>query len=337
MDSTIKQLKFDTVRFVTKSEYISNVNDDLFKHDVDVSTGDMKSVWYHSQNHTDITPFELYICVNYSSNRMTIEFSSKILLTDYSLLITAQTFRQCLLNIESFGLCELDIDKIIEDCYFNKLHITKDVELKLTPEILNNLNQCTGEYRRYQWHRYPDAILFTKDVKAVDCRESIIIYNKEIEIALPKNKLFLNKTGSAEQILDYFHGKTRFEIKLENKRRIMKDLGIVDTGYHLVMNTQKNILLPLFDKIFASDTFPQSNSIQMDNIVDYGLWCIIRYHNFDLKSIEQEIKDIALYSNKTKGAMGKQMKKIKTMIQTYLNQNHNTDCILSQIREKLKD
>ena len=108
---------------------------------------------------------------------MTIEFSSKILFKDYPLLISAQTFRQCLLNIENLNICKLDIDKIIENCYFNKLHITKDVDLKLTSEILDRLNQYNGEYRRYKWHRYTDGILFTKDVKAVDCRESITIYN----------------------------------------------------------------------------------------------------------------------------------------------------------------
>lgn len=330
------QLAFDTVRLVTKSKYISNINDELFKHDIDISTGDIISVEFHSRKCADIVPFELYIRVNYISNRMTIEFSSKVLLADYPLLISIHTFKQCLLNIESLGICNLDINGIIEDCYFNKLHITKDIELNLTAEILNSLNQCTGDYRRYQWHRYRDAILFTKDVKAVDCRESITIYNKEVEIALPRNRPFLDKTGSTEKILNYFQGKARFEIKLENKRRIMKDLGIADTDFHSVMNTKKNILLSLFDKIFATDTLPKADSIQIDNIADYGVWCIIRYHNFNLKSIEQEIKDIALYSNKTKGAMGKQMKKIKAMIQASHNQNHNADAILCQIREKLK-
>lgn len=247
------------------------------------------------------------------------------------------TFRQCLLNIENLNICKLDIDKIIENCYFNKLHITKDVDLKLTSEILDRLNQYNGEYRRYKWHRYTDGILFTKDVKAVDCRESITIYNKEAEISLYRNKTFLKQTGAEQSILNYFQGKTRFEIKLENKRKIMKELEISNTDFHSVMNTNKNILLSLFNKIFDADTSHKSNTIQINNIVDYGLWCIIRYHKFDLRSIEQEIKDISLYSNKTKGALGKQMKKIKAMMQTFLNQEHNADFILSQIRDKIKN
>lgn len=337
MSNLDKTITFDTVRFVTYSEYISDVNDEFFDNDIDLASGEARKVEFHSRKHTDIIPFQLYIRVNYKSKRMTIEFSSKILFKDYPLLISAQTFRQCLLNIENLNICKLDIDKIIENCYFNKLHITKDVDLKLTSEILDRLNQYNGEYRRYKWHRYTDGILFTKDVKAVDCRESITIYNKEAEISLYRNKTFLRQTGAEQSILNYFEGKTRFEIKLENKRKIMKELEISNTDFHSVMNTNKNILLSLFNKIFDTDTSHKSNTIQINNIVDYGLWCIIRYHKFDLRSIEQEIKDISLYSNKTKGALGKQMKKIKAMMQTFLNQEHNADSILSQIRDKIKN
>ena len=279
MSNLDKTITFDTVRFVTYSEYISDVNDEFFDNDIDLASGEARKVEFHSRKHTDIIPFQLYIRVNYKSKRMTIEFSSKILFKDYPLLISAQT----------------------------------------------------------KWHRYTDGILFTKDVKAVDCRESITIYNKEAEISLYRNKTFLKQTGAEQSILNYFQGKTRFEIKLENKRKIMKELEISNTDFHSVMNTNKNILLSLFNKIFDADTSHKSNTIQINNIVDYGLWCIIRYHKFDLRSIEQEIKDISLYSNKTKGALGKQMKKIKAMMQTFLNQEHNADFILSQIRDKIKN
>lgn len=326
-------LTFDTVRFVTKTKYLSTPTKDLFKHDVDIDTGELISIEYQPNKHVDITPFELYIRANYRSNRMTIEFSSKILLDNYPSLISTDTFRQCLANIESLGICKLDVDGIIEDSYFNKIYITKDIDLKLTTDLLNRLNQCTGDYRRYKWHRYTDAILFTKNVKAEDCRESISIYNKEVEINLSRNKPFLNLIANPASIFDYFKGKTRFEVKLENKRKIQKELGIENTDYQSVMNTQKNIILSQFDKIFSSN-IPQSNTMEINNIVDYGLWCIIRYHNFDLKSIEQEIKDMRLYEDKTKGAMGKQMKKIRAMMQAYFNQNHDADTVIEGIRAK---
>ncbi len=70
--------------------------------------------------------------------------------------INSALFRQCLANIAYLGICKLDIDGIVEDCYFNKLHITKDIDLQVTPEILDRLNQCTGvdhhlQQRRGDW------------------------------------------------------------------------------------------------------------------------------------------------------------------------------------------
>ncbi len=163
-------------------------------------------------------------------------------------------------------------------------------------------NQCTGDYRRYKWRRYDTAILFSRNVQAVDCRDSITIYNKAAELARFPNKAFLHKTGNIGPILDYFANKTRLEVKLENKRKIQKELGIVNTDYHSVMNCPKNIVLAQFDKVFGSEV-PAISKMEINNIVDYGLWCTIRYHQFDLQRIEQEIKDIRLYGDKTKGAM----------------------------------
>ena len=328
-------MKFDTIKLSTNAKYFTPIDNALFKNNIDMATGELISMEYHSGYHKDLTPYELNIRADYRFQKLSIEFSSKILLSDYPLLICSDTFRQCLANIGSLGICRLDIDGIIADCYFNKLHIVKDIHLQLTPSILDRLNQCTGDYRRYKWRRYDTAISFSRNVQAVDCRESITIYDKTAELARLSNKAFLNKTGSQEAILNYFADKTRLEVKLENKRKIQKAFGIANTDYHSVMNCPKNIVLTQFDKIFGPSV-PTTGKAEINNIVDYGIWCIIRYHNFDLQRIEQEIKDINLYADKTKGAMGKQMKKIKTMMQACLNQDSATDAVVDGIREQLR-
>lgn len=328
-------LKFDTVKLTTNRIYISQINDAIFSHDIDPTTGELISVEYNSNKHQNISPFKLYIRVNYRSNYMTVEFSSKILLKDYPKLISDETFRQCFQNIETLGICTFNIDAIIDNCHFSKLHITKDVDLCLTSEILNRLNLCTKEYRRYKWYRYKDGISFSRDVKASDCRESMILYNKEVELTLSKNKPFLTETGASSSIISHFKGKTRFEVQLENKRKIQKELGISNTDYQSVMLSKKNIILVQFDKIFGVDV-ETLDSIKINNIADYYLWNTILYHNFDLKSIAQDIKDRHLYSHKTKGAMGKQMKKISVMIKSHLNQTYNTDNVINKIKELIK-
>ena len=139
------KLYYDTVRFTTSSEYITLItgNESLFKHEVDIETGELKSIEFNSRSNSinrDKIPFSLYIRANMQSRKMTIEFSSKLLLEDYPLLISEDTFPQALQNMERLGICILDIESITKDCKFNKLHLTKDIDMKLTENILNSLN-----------------------------------------------------------------------------------------------------------------------------------------------------------------------------------------------------
>lgn len=334
------QLRFDTVKFVTDSQCLTAIiNDSLFKHDLDPTTGEIRSVEFNSRKWRTIIPFELYIYANYQSKRMTIEFSSKILLDDYPLLISGDNFSQCLQNIEKLGICTLNIEGVIANCYFNKLHITKDVDLELTPMILDRLNLCTGDYRRYKWTRYANSILFTKNVMTTNTKEEMSIYNKGQEILLPKNRDFLKLVRNQDRLTEYYIGKTRVEMKLENKRKIMKELGISDTSMDSIMRVEKNVLLAQFDKIFIRETNPMKPKSDMpliNNILDYALLNTIRYHNADLQKIEQEIKDIGLYRDASRGAMGKQMKKIRLMTQAWNNQELDSDGIIEEVRSKLK-
>ena len=255
------KLQFDTVRFCTSSDNISLIEgkEHIFKHVLDMETGEFSIIEFNSQanqNNRNLVPFSLYIHANRQSKRMTIEFSSKLLLEDYPLLISEDTFPQALRNIEGLGICKLNGKAIIEDCYFNKLHATKDVDMELTESILNTLNLCTGNYRRYKWKRYMgEGICFKKDVKSKDCKEELNIYNKEVEILTSKNKPFLKMVRNPTEIMAYYEKKTRFELKMETKRMIMKKLKIPDTSYYSVMHGNPNVLLEQFDCIFTPTSY----------------------------------------------------------------------------------
>jgi len=330
-----KHITLDTVRLIANSDYIISANSDLFKNDIDTTTGEIRSIEFNSRFHESITPFKLYILANNQTRKLTLEFSSKLLLGDYPKLISRDTFGQCLRNIEKLGICSLDIDRIIENGYFNKLHITKDVELELTPEVLDRLNLCTGNYRRYKWVRYENnAILFSKNVKSNDCKEEISIYNKAKEIQLSKNKPFLNQTNAAETIKEYFNEKTRFEVKLETTRKIKKELGIEDTSINRVLSLDKNVVLTQFDKIF-SDSSMVNETLSINNITDYGLFCAIRYHKGNMQGVEQEVKDFNIYGIASRGAYNRQMQKVKKMAKSWSNQEMGRDNAISQIRELL--
>ena len=249
------KITFDTVRFSTSSKNIKLLDkgEELFVTKINTKTAEVESLEFNSNSNSTAwahIPFSLYIRANQLSNRMTIEFSAKLLLEDYPQLISKDTFRQCLRNMERIGLCKLDIDAICKDCEFNKLHITKDIDMRLNDTTLNTLNHYTNNYRRYKWKRYEnDSISFKKDVRSKDCREEIIIYNKEKEIVASKNKQFLAMLSNSTQITEYFRGKVRFEVKLENKRKIMRDLDIVDTSFQSVMSANPNAVLTQFNNL----------------------------------------------------------------------------------------
>ena len=334
-----KKIKFDTVKFTTNSKYLISYSSDIFKYNVDVGTGEIISVQFSSLKDRNRIPFQLYINANYSTMIMTIEFSSKLLLEAYPQLISVETFKSCLMNIEKLGICKLDEEKIVHDCLFSKLHITRDLPLNLTSKILDALNARTHNYRRYLWERYENhAIKFSNDIISKKHKEELIIYNKGKEIIQGKNSLFLNTLDNKEEIVAYFSDKTRFEVKLESRRKIKDELKITEASYKAIFELEDNIVLRQFDKLFAkrSTGFDISpNTPLFKNITDYGLLNTIRLHNGNIKKIEQEIRSVGIYANTSRSAFSKQMRKIKSMIQRINNQEFGADDIISNIRRLL--
>ena len=137
---------------------------------------------------------------------MEIEFSSKILKEDYQKLINRDTIRQCLENINKLGICTIDVNGILKNAWIIRADVTEDVDLKLTDEILNALNQNVGNYRRFKWQHYEGkGITFTKDTKYN--KEEIKIYNKYEEL-LKHSRKFVDTLSNRNKVMDYFYGKT---------------------------------------------------------------------------------------------------------------------------------
>lgn len=324
-------IKFDTVKIRTKKEYLINTNIQFNKRYN--TNGDLTGIHYNSKD-DKLIPYDLYIGISYTSQSLTLEFSSKILLDDYSKLITRTTFRQCLENINKLGICTIDVDKIVNDCYFSKVHITNDINYMLTNDKLNLLNSCVGNYRRFKWEHYKnEGIRFTKDVKAKDCKETIVIYNKEKEILSNKNKQYLDLLDNSDALVDYFGGKTRFEMELDTPKKICNFLNIGSTHINYIFGSEVNPLLTQFNKIFGEQGV--ENKYSITNYEDYSMQAIIEKHNGDLKKVEQEMKDLHVYSSNSRSGLTNRMKKIKQLHSEMYNKTHDSINILAEIRGKL--
>lgn len=326
-----KNLRFDTVKIRTKKEYLISANIQFNKNYN--TNGDLTGIYYNSKN-DKLMPFDLYIGVSYTSQSLTLEFSSKVLLDDYPKLITRTTLRQCLENISKLGICTIDVDRIVSDCYFSKVHITNDIDYVLTNNILSLLNSCVGNYRRFKWEHYKhEGIRFTKDVKSKECKETIVVYNKEKEILSSKNKPFLDLLDNSDTVIDYFNGKTRFEMELDTPKKICNFLNIGSTHINYIFGSEVNPLLIQFNKVFGEGKI--ENKYSITNYEDYSMQAIIEKHSGDLKKIEQEMKDLHVYSSNSRSGLTNRMKKIKQLHSEMYSKTHDSTNILAEIREKL--
>lgn len=322
-------LKFDTIKIRTKKEYLINRFVE-FRENRDYTNGNIIGIDYISKYDKSI-PYNLYIAVSYPSQSLTLEFSSKVPLDDYPKLITHSTFKQCINNINKLGICTLDTDAIYRDCYITG-DVTKDVEYQLIHNDYCTLNRCVGNYRRYRWEHYEDeGLIFFKDVKTQKLKENLLIYNKEKEIE--KNKDFLSMVDNSQNIIDYFKGKTRFEIDLSSDYKIKKFLNIPTTHISNVFNSKANPILLQFNKIFGEGDISDTSYIK--NSETYEMMKNLKYCDGDLKKIEQELKDYKIYSSRS-GLTGK-MKKYKQLHTKMYNEAHNSIGILSKIRGKLSE
>ncbi len=253
-------------------------------------SGEKIGISYNSKDDIYI-PYNLYISVNFLTQTLTLEFSSKILKEKYPDLITKDTIKECLENINQLNICNIDVDNIILNGVVTSVDITRDTDLILDDNFLNVLNTQVNNYRRFKWTHYDkEGITFTKDVKSKDCRETITLYNKGKEICTTHNKDFLNSLSRPQSIIDYFRKKTRFEITLDTPQKIMNYLNLTDTKIFSVLNSDANPILMQFDKVFSNSTTDIPN-INFDDYENWAMKIILERYNGDLKLLEQDVRN----------------------------------------------
>jgi len=326
-------IKFDTIKIRTKKEYFKKTIM-IFNQNFNPRNGKLTGMYYSSKNDNNI-PFDLYIAVSEKNNSMTIEFSSKILRDKYPELITKDTFKQCLDNLNKLGICEIDAKAVSKDCYFQEVDVTSDTQMTLTEEILNTLNTLVANYRRWRWERYENSgITFTKDVKSKDCKESLKIYNKEKEIALPKNEKFLSQLDNPESVKQAFAGITRFETTLSSMDKIKKYLDIPDTHVDNVFNSKANPVLLQFNKIFGTEEC--NVNLTRKSYDEYTMTEILKLYDNNLKQIEMNLRYNKCYSTNSRTGLSDRMKKYKELKERLLNETPYNSTVLSDIRKKLQ-
>lgn len=282
-------ITFDRIKIKSNYKYLLDTKV-KFNEMFHSRSGEKTGLFYSSKDDINI-PYNLYIAVSYVKQTLTLEFSSKILKENYPDLISRDTIKKCLTNINQLNICNIDVDSILSNGVVTSVDITYDADLILNDNLLNALNSQVNNYRRFKWTHYNnEGITFTKDVKSKDCTETITLYNKEKEICTSHNKNFLNSLSQPQQIMDYFKGKTRFEITLDTPKKIMNYLNLTNTKIFSVLNSDTNPILILFDKIFNNSVTNISNAT-FDNYEEWSMKIILDSYNGDLKRLEQDVRN----------------------------------------------
>ena len=282
-------ITFDRIKIKSNYKYLLDTKV-KFNEMFHSRSGEKTGLFYSSKDDINI-PYNLYIAVSYVKQTLTLEFSSKILKENYPDLISRDTIKKCLTNINQLNICNIDVDSILSNGVVTSVDITYDADLILNDNLLDALNSQVNNYRRFKWTHYNnEGITFTKDVKSKDCTETIPLYNKEKEICPSHNKNFLNSLSQPQQIMDYFKGKTRFEITLDTPKKIMNYLNLTDTRIFSVLNSDTNPILILFDKIFNNSVTNISNAT-FDNYEEWSMKIILDSYNGDLKRLEQDVRN----------------------------------------------
>lgn len=314
-------ITFDRIKIKSNYKYLLDTKV-KFNEMFHSRSGEKTGLFYSSKDDINI-PYNLYIAVSYVKQTLTLEFSSKILKENYPDLISRDTIKKCLTNINQLNICNIDVDSILSNGVVTSVDITYDADLILNDNLLDALNSQVNNYRRFKWTHYNnEGITFTKDVKSKDCTETITLYNKEKEICTSHNKNFLNSLSQPQQIMDYFKGKTRFEITLDTPKKIMNYLNLTDTKIFSVLNSDTNPILILFDKIFNNSVTNISNAT-FDNYEEWSMKIILDSYNGDLKRLEQDVR----YKFSSRSGATKRMKKFEAVHHAMTSASTNENLI----------
>ena len=128
--------------------------------------------------------------------------------------------------------------------------------------------------------------------------------------------------------MDYFYGKTRFEITLQNETQIKERLG-VNTKIQDFFNATDSAVREQFERVFDVS----KKDLDTSKCKGYDEWCmayILEHFNGDLKQVEQSLRSSNTYNSRN--GLAERMKKFKTVKQS-INKKENG--IIRQIRNML--
>ena len=276
-------LTFDKLKLITKIEYIQI--DDIDRFQQIITNNTLKELKYNITS-----PYLLYIEIDYLENELVIEFSGKILGSDYKKLISTETIRQCFQNINDMGICTLDVEAILADSTVVKCDVTKDVNCADVPTVSAFIKGNVRSYNQFSVKCLRNGNLtIEKNVTTRQAKKRLTVYDKGKEMSKMENKRFLEKYDVVEED---FREVCRFEINLNSIAQIKSTLGIADAQLMTVLTANGNPIAEFIDEIITDgDCAPLTNK------QTYMTALVLQDCHNDLAEVEAKMRQ--LYSKGT--------------------------------------
>jgi hypothetical protein len=109
--------------------------------------------------------------------------------------------------------------------------------------------------------------------------------------------------------MDYFYGKTRFEITLKGEKQIRERLG-VGTGIKDFFNAIDSAVREQFDRVFNA-SIPILDTTQCNGYEEWAMAHLLDSYNGDLRQIEQSLRQESVYNSRN--GLSERMKKFQSV------------------------
>lgn len=270
-------LKFDKIKLVTDIEDIQILDEDQFK--ITYMENHITSMKFYQE-----IPYLLNIKIDYETSEAVIEFTGKILQSDYRKLISMQTIRQCFENINEMGFCMIDVEAILEHGQVVKCDVTKDITGIDIPKLSSYIRSNLSNYQNYQCRKLRNGnLIIEKNVTTTKTMKRMTIYDKGKEMGKASNIRFTQDYG----LVGEFDNICRFEMNLNSKQQIRTALGISDTNIMTVLSSEANPILDFMQELVNT---PQTDRPISDKKT-YLAMLVLRDNDYDLAKVEAKMRE----------------------------------------------
>lgn len=239
-----KVIKLDKLKIVVNEKYITNINEDVFT--TIIKNGQIVEYRYEQQY-----PYLLYIEKDLIEHELVIEFTGKILQEQYPLLISKDTIRQCLENINKLAICHINVPEILLNSVVVKADVSHDICCGSYQQLISTLKTSVKNHNKYLSRVIHGTFVIEKNVVSRSRKVRMTIYDKSAEMQLKANQEYLNRLSNRDEVAEYFKDKVRFELNLNSMEQIRQHLNIHDTMLHNVLHTEANPIVEFIDKAFV--------------------------------------------------------------------------------------